>query len=113
VALHAEDCVHRSAPFRPPSVGRRGVRDYVVTAFAEEQGVADVRFSEPVVQGDRACVEYWVRLFDEDGEPATLAGCAMARFDADGLVAEARDYWDMTPGHREPPASASWRSVSP
>jgi hypothetical protein len=33
----------------------------------------------------------------------TLAGCAMARFDADGLIAEARDYWHLQEGHRPPP----------
>lgn len=28
VALYADDCVHRSTPFRPPHRGRQGVRDY-------------------------------------------------------------------------------------
>jgi uncharacterized protein (TIGR02246 family) len=50
VALYAEDCVHRSTPFRPPHRGRQGVRDYVAGAFAAEQGVEEVRFGTPVVQ---------------------------------------------------------------
>jgi hypothetical protein len=29
----------------------------------------------------------------------TLAGCAMAWFNADGLITEARDYWHLQEGH--------------
>ena len=57
VALYADDCVHRSTPFRRPHRGRQGVRDYVGGAFADEQAVEDVRFGTPIVQGDRARVE--------------------------------------------------------
>jgi uncharacterized protein (TIGR02246 family) len=103
VDLYADDCLHRSTPFRPPHRGRQGVRDYVTKAFADEQGVDDVRFGRPVVQGDQAWVEYWATLLDESGAPITLAGCAMARFDGDGLVTEVRDYWHVQPGHRAPP----------
>ena len=62
----------------------------------------DVQFSPPVVRGDRACVEYWVRYLDEHGTAMTLAGCAMARFDADGLITDARDYWHLQEGHEVP-----------
>ena len=103
VGLYAEDCVHRSTPFRPALRGRQAVREYVAEAFAEERSVEDVRFSTPTVQGDRAFVEYWARSTDRSGEPTTLAGCAVARFDTDGLVVEARDYWHLEPGHHEPP----------
>jgi uncharacterized protein (TIGR02246 family) len=103
VALYADGCVHRSTPFRQPHLGRQGVRDYVTAAFAEEEWVDDVRFGTPVVAGDRACVEYWARFLDEGGAAMTLAGCAMARFDGDGLVTEARDYWHVQQGHRPPP----------
>jgi hypothetical protein len=61
-----------------------------------------VRFDTPVVQGDRACVEYRARFLDHQGTAMTLAGCAMARFDADGMITEARDYWHVQEGH-EPP----------
>jgi uncharacterized protein (TIGR02246 family) len=103
VGLYAEDCVHRSTPFRPPHLGQEGVREYLTMAFAQERRVDDVRFGPPVVQGDRACVEYWARFHDEAGAAMTLAGCAMARFDAEGLVTEARDYWHVKEGHRPPP----------
>ena len=103
VALYAEGCVHRSTPFRPPHRGREGVRDYLRQAFADEQRVEEVRFGDPVVRGDRACVEYWARFVDQDGTASTLAGCGIARFDAGGLVTEVRDYWHLEPGDRPPP----------
>jgi uncharacterized protein (TIGR02246 family) len=106
VALYAEDCVHRSTPFRPPHRGRQAVRDYVTRAFADEQRIDDVRFSTPVVQGDRACVEYWASFLDQQGTAMTLAGCAVARFDADGLITEARDYWHLQKGQQPPPAGS-------
>jgi uncharacterized protein (TIGR02246 family) len=102
VALYAGDSVHRSTPFRPPHRGRHAVRDYVTQAFADEQRIDDVRFDTPVVQGDRACVEYRARFLDHHGTAMTLAGCAMARFDADGLIAEARDYWHLQEGDLPP-----------
>jgi ketosteroid isomerase-like protein len=103
VALYADDCLHRSTPFRPPHHGRQAVREYVSQAFADEQRIDDVRFGTPVVQGDRACVEYWAWFRDQNGTAMTLAGCAMARFDASGRISEARDYWHLAEGHRTPP----------
>ena len=102
VALYADDCVHRSTPFRPPHRGRQAVRKYVTQAFADEQRIDEVRFGAPVVEGDRACVEYWARFVDRQGTAMTLAGCAMARFDADGLITDVRDYWHLQEGHEVP-----------
>jgi uncharacterized protein (TIGR02246 family) len=107
VALYAEACVHRSAPFREPHRGRAGMREYLVAAFADESAVIDVRFSTPRVDGDRAWVEYRALLRDRDGAPVTLAGSAVARFDTDGLIVESRDYWHETAGHIPPPGIVS------
>ena len=63
-----------------------------------------MRFGTPVVQGDRAWVKYWARFLDQQGTAMTLAGCAMARFDGDGLITQARDYWHLQQGHHPPPA---------
>ena len=90
--------MHRSTPFRPPHRGRQAVRDYVTQAFADEQRIDDVRLGTPVVQGDRACVEYWASFLDQHGTAMTLAGCAMAQFDDDGLITEARDHWHLQEG---------------
>jgi uncharacterized protein (TIGR02246 family) len=103
VTLYADDAVHRSSPFRPPHRGRQAVRENVTQAFADEQQVDDVRFDTPIVEGDRACVEYWASFLDQQGTAITLAGCAMARFDAEGRVTETRDYWHLQEGHEPPP----------
>jgi nuclear transport factor 2 (NTF2) superfamily protein len=102
VALYAVECTHRSAPFRLPHRGRAGVREYLVGAFAEESVVVRVEFGTPAVDDDRAWVEYWAAYHDQNGAAMTLAGSALARFDAEGLITEARDYWHITDGHVVP-----------
>ena len=96
VALYAEDAFYLSHPFREPHLGKTGVRDYVLSAFAEEDEVA-CWFGRPVVSGDRAAVEY--RAFiTYRGREQTLAGTTLLRFAPDGRVAEHRDYWAMEDG---------------
>ena len=99
-ALYAEDTVDYSAPFRPPNEGRAAVLAYAKWAFAEETE-QEVRFGEPVAEGDRAVVEWWATRIDE-GRESTLAGCTVLRFGPDGLVAEARNYWHEEEGRRPP-----------
>jgi ketosteroid isomerase-like protein len=95
--LYAPGAVYRSHPFREPE---KSARDYAVRAFSDEE-LVESRFAEPVVDGDRAAVEYWAVL-SADGEGETLAGVALLRFGPDGLVVEQRDYWSMQPGRTEP-----------
>ena len=100
-ALYAEDAVDYSAPFRPPNEGREAVRAYAEWAFeAETEHV--VWFGEPVEGGNRAVVQWWTTRL-EDGSESTLAGCTVLRFDPDGLVAEARNYWHEKNARRPPP----------
>jgi ketosteroid isomerase-like protein len=96
-ALYAPNAVFRSHPFREPE---RSARDYALRAFADEE-LVECRFGEPVVDADRAAVEYWAVLSAE-GEEETLAGIALIRFGPDGRVVEQRDYWSMQAG-RTPP----------
>jgi hypothetical protein len=70
-----------------------------------EAKAKDVRFGEPVEEGDRGAVEWWATLVTPEGEQLAIAGCSMLRFDDQGLVVESRDYWHMEPGRREPHAS--------
>lgn len=101
-ALYAGGCTHRSMPFRPVHQGRTGLLDYIRWSFVSERAT-DVRFGSPIVDGDRAFVEYRAFLVENEGDkPVTLAGCAAVRFDEDGLVVEARDYWHIADGHHEP-----------
>jgi ketosteroid isomerase-like protein len=101
VALYAADVTFSSQPFRAPYRGRDGVRDYVTAAFTAEVEPR-VWMSEPIVDGDRASISWWCALH-EDGRDATLAGTSVLRFDADGLVAEQWDAWNILEGRTGPP----------
>jgi hypothetical protein len=98
-SLYAEGARFRSQPFRD----LQDPRAYAEWAFSE-QDEAECWFGEPVVEGDRATVEYWgvVRF---QGEDETIAGTAMLRFGPDGLVVDQRDTWNAQPGRIEPPAA--------
>jgi ketosteroid isomerase-like protein len=101
VALYHPDVVFSTQPFRTPYRGQAGVREYVSGAFAEEDRPR-VWVGPPVVDGERASVEWWAAL-TENGVETTLAGTSVLRFDADGLVVEQRDTWNQADGRREPP----------
>lgn len=67
-----------------------------------EESEVEAHFGVPVVDGDRAAVEWWATL-DENGKEITLAGLAWLRFGEDGLVVDSRDYWAQRDGRLEPP----------
>jgi len=103
VAVYAEDCFFLSQPFREP----QAPREYVEWALAEEEW-AEPSFGEPVVDGDRAAVEWWACV-REDGRDITLAGTSLLRFREDGQCVEQRDQWSAAdgrvqrrPGPKEP-----------
>jgi ketosteroid isomerase-like protein len=102
VALYHPDATFSSQPFRTVHRGRDGVREYVARAFGEERDV-QAWFGTPIVDGDRAAVEWWAALVDE-GREVTLAGTSVLRFDAGGLVLDQRDTWNVRDGRSEPPA---------
>ncbi|GAA4562292.1 nuclear transport factor 2 family protein [Planotetraspora kaengkrachanensis] len=97
LSLYAEDCRHRSMPFRPVHRGRQELADYIRWSFEDER-VESVRFGDPLVDGDTAVAEFVV-LSSEDGGPVTLAGCVIVRFDPAGFAVESRDYWHVAQGH--------------
>jgi hypothetical protein len=96
-ALYAADAAFRSQPFRD----LQSPRAYVEWAFSE-QDEAECWFGEPVVEGNRAAIEYWgiVRF---EGRDETIAGIAFVTFGPEGLVAEQRDCWNSQEGRVEPP----------
>jgi hypothetical protein len=104
VSRYRPDAPYRSHPFREVS----NARAYVTQAFAEEDLVR-CWFGDPVVDHDRATVEYWAILRRPAGQHVTIAGTAMLRFDRDGLVSNHRDYWDQQDGTVDPPAG--WGSA--
>ena len=75
-------------------------RTYVEWAFGE-QASAECRFGEPIVEGDRAAVDWWAAITAPDDSVESIAGTSMLRFDADGLVVEQRDVWAAVPEWRD------------
>jgi ketosteroid isomerase-like protein len=108
--VYAEDCVHYSHPFRDPGAGHDGVLGYARWAFEGEHS-ARPRFEEPLVDGDRAAVEWWTTVVGTDGSEDTIAGCSILRFGSDGRVVQHIDYWASEQGHRQPPET--WGSGKP
>jgi ketosteroid isomerase-like protein len=101
VALFTDDATYRSHPFREPHVGRDGIRRYWEEATSSQEDL-DLRFGEPVVEDDRAAVEWWATMRD-DGDEITLPGILVLRFAADGRCEELRECWHVERGRHEPP----------
>lgn len=95
-ALYVEDAAYRALAFRTADTPS----GYLQRTFAEESDVT-CRFGEPVVAGDRAAVEWW-GSWTEDGQPITLAGATLLRFDDGGKVVDQRDYWNQAEGRIAP-----------
>jgi len=97
---YAAGCRFQSQPFRPMGSGPEAVATYARASFAEEREARFV-FGDPIAgEGGRAAVEYRAVVIDPGGEPSTLHGVSVLRFDGDGLVAEHRDCWTMIDGDR-------------
>jgi hypothetical protein len=95
--IYRDDTVHRSHPFREPG----NPLDYARWALAEEEGEPEVWMGDPIVDGDRAAIEWWAVVI-ENGIQVSLGGVSCVRFDDDGRVTEQSDYWGDAPG-RTPP----------
>ena len=97
-ALYAPEAVFYSQPFRE----RQSPAGYVRWAFSN-QAAAECRFGEPVVDGERAAVDWWAVVTATDGSQQSLAGTSLLRFDGGGLVVEQRDAWAEADGRHELP----------
>lgn len=100
-ALYHRQVVYMAEPFRAPMRGMAELGAYFTRVFAEEEQL-ESWFGEPVVEGQRASIEWWATLI-EDGVETSLVGTSTLRFDADGLVVEQRDTWNQTNGRTPPP----------
>jgi SnoaL-like domain len=88
VALYAPGAHLQSHPFR----NAQAPADYIEPTLAVEAST-ECAFGEPLVDGDRAAVEWSAETKLKDGGTERLAGVSLLRFDADGLVLEQRDFW--------------------
>lgn len=90
--LFTVDAVYRSDPFRQPLVGRTAIADYWARATGSQSAI-QVRFGDPLVQGDRVAVEWWSTVM-KDGASTTDAGGLFLTFEAE-RCAELREYWNL------------------
>jgi ketosteroid isomerase-like protein len=86
--LYAPDARLQSHPFREVVAPA----DYIVPTL-DAEAWADCEFHEPIVEGDRAVVEWRADTRLKDGGTEKLAGVSLLRFDENGLVVEQRDFW--------------------
>jgi SnoaL-like domain len=77
-ALFTDDAPYRRQPYDQPFIGAPGVRSYWANVTATQRDV-ELEYGTPVVDGNRAAVEWWVTLVN-DGTEVTLAGEFMLRF---------------------------------
>jgi hypothetical protein len=99
--LFTEDASYREQPFQAPFVGRAAIRDYWARVTSSQTSV-ELRYGQPVVQGNRLAVEWWANLQTNDG-PLTLAGEFLLSFAENGDCHDLREYWLLTHGRVEPP----------
>jgi len=97
-ALYADDAVFYSHPFRR----QEAPNEYVEWAFGEQVS-AECRLGEPIVEGDRAAVDWWAAITAADGSVEAIAGTSLLRFGGDGLVVEQRDAWASVPERHDLP----------
>jgi hypothetical protein len=99
--LFTADSQYREQPFQDAFRGVEGVRDYWARVTATQADIA-LDWGTPITDGDRAAVEWWVRLTNA-GEPVTLAGSMTLLFAPDGRCRELREYWHYASEHVSPP----------
>jgi hypothetical protein len=92
-------CRGRDLPLAP--VSRAGAERRRLRRARIDESLVECLFGAPIVDRDRAAVEYWAILRTPRGEE-TLAGVTLLRSGPDGRVVEHRDYWSMQAG-RTPP----------
>jgi hypothetical protein len=99
-----------AAGFRGAFGGPEDAAAHMRRSFAVGDGRPEVWVGVPVVQGDRAAVEWWAVL-GGDGGATTFAATAWLRFDPEGRVVEENDYWQSVTGRVEP--WVGWGSARP
>jgi hypothetical protein len=90
--LYAPGALLRSHPYRDAGTPEA----YIRPVLAAEESV-EFEFGEPIVDGDRAAIEYRARSQLREGGSEEYTGVSLVRFRADGLVVEQRDIWALRP----------------
>jgi len=98
-ALFTHDAKYHSHPFRRPLIGTSAIEDYWKQATSNQTDVL-VRMGKPLLDGNRAVVEWWT-VMEEEGMGTTDAGALILEFVGD-RCANLREYWNMVDDKVEP-----------
>lgn len=100
--LFSGDAIYHQGPFGVPHRGRREIADHWTRTLAQQQKQR-IWFGSPVVDGDRAAVEWWCTVLDAKTEkPRTAAGCVLLKFDESGHCNSLHEYWHSEPEAIDP-----------
>ena len=98
--LFTPDAAYRSLIFDEPHTGSAAIRAYWRRATSTQRDVR-VRMGAPLVDGERAAIEWWTVVSDDDGGRVTLPGCLLLEFEGE-RCARLNEYWHSEPGAAEP-----------
>ena len=98
--LFAPDAAYRSLIFKEAHTGSAAIRAYWQRVTSTQSDVR-VRMGTPLVDGERAAIEWWTVMSDEDEGRVTLPGCLLLEFDGE-RCARLNEYWHSKQGAAEP-----------
>jgi hypothetical protein len=99
-ALFTADAKYHSHPLQPPLIGNAAIEAYWEKATSTQSDVR-VQMGNPLLDGDKAVVEWWTVMTD-GGAETTDAGALVLEFDGE-RCANLREYWNMTEGKIQSP----------
>jgi uncharacterized protein (TIGR02246 family) len=102
--LFSDQAVYVDHPTDAIAIGKDAVADFL-RSEGLQQGQVSVELGNPIIDGNRVAVEYWVTRTNGNVK-ATLTGCLLAQLDADGRCARIHEYWFDIPG--QPDRFAGW-----
>jgi ketosteroid isomerase-like protein len=94
LGLFTPDATYRAHPLGRAYTGHDAIADYWTRATAGQRDI-QVRFGDPIVDGDRVAAEFWSTMRG-DGGPVTVAGCLLLALAPDGRCRSLRECWHET-----------------
>jgi ketosteroid isomerase-like protein len=92
--MFTQEASYRAHPLGTAYTGHDAIADYWTRATAGQEDI-QVRFGDPIVDGDRVAAEFWTSM-RSDGDPVTVAGCLLLAFAPDGRCRSLRECWHET-----------------
>jgi hypothetical protein len=99
--MFTQEASYRAHPLGMAHTGQEAIADYWTRATAGQQDV-QVRFGDPIVDGDRVAAEFWTTMGGDAG-PVTVAGCLLLALVPGGRCRSLRECWHETGTLLAPP----------